>query len=104
MLDELKEGRTSLSYIVIVIVPAKRGLDLTVMLTNLSGLNANSKWYWPCWTSNTEDLLVLQIFFTDPTNSQTFIFIDFNFIYFKNIWDMLEGKRVNRKCPQMFAL
>ena len=25
-----------------------------------SGLNANSKWYWPCRTSNTKYLLVLQ--------------------------------------------
>ena len=33
----------------------------------------------------------------------TFIFVYFLFIYFKYIWDILAGKLVLIKCPQMFT-
>ena len=32
-------------------------------IIDVAGLNANSKWYWPRKTSNTEDLLVQQKFY-----------------------------------------
>ena len=73
------------------------------------GLNANSKWYWPCRTSNTEDLLVMQNFYWSyksffnikrkkylKLTDNIYFFVYFLFIYFKYIRDILEEKLVNK--------
>ena len=59
--------RTSveMAYSIFDPIPTRRsGKRKCIMASSrVPGLNANSKWYWPCRTSNTEDLLVLQTFY-----------------------------------------
>ena len=64
----------------------------------------------PRRTSNNKDLLVLRkccwsykFFFNIKSKNiaqTTLILIYFIFIYFKNIWDILEGKFVNKNAPK----
>ena len=81
----------------------------------LAGLNANSKWYWPCRTSNTEDLMVLQIFywsyksFVNIKRKNTLLKIDrhlFLFIFssfISNIFGIILRGDLLIICPQMFT-
>ena len=90
--------------------PARGSDESKGSILTPSGLNANSKCYWPHRTSNTWDRLVRQYFYwcykiffniarrNIAWNSlTTFIFIYFIFIYFKNIW----GHSWRETCSQL---
>ena len=80
-----------------------------------AGLNATSKWYWPCRTSNTEDLLVSQNFYWSNLSltlkekktllkidrKHLFLFIFSSFI--SNIFGIFLRGNLLIKCPQMFT-